>query len=149
MATLEERLDRKPNSRKYDLGTGTLPQKITKDEYIELVFGSKLESGQVLVLMYLAHRFNFKDKRSTTNSVRRASNDLKITTNTFIKYKKQLEELGWISVKKMMFNDPDQITLLIGSEIDELKWKEPSHKAAQLDYEEMKRAKEAGKSKSY
>ena len=147
MATLEERLDRKPNSRKYDLGTGALPPKITKDEYIELIFGSKLESGQVLVLMYLAHRYNFKEKRPTNNSVRRASNDLKITTNTFIKYKKQLEELGWISVKKMILNKPDQITLLIGREIDGLKWKQPSHKATQLDYEEQMKTEKLWQSK--
>jgi hypothetical protein len=87
--------------------------------------------------MYLAHRYNFKERRPTNNSVRRASNDLKITTNTFIKYKKQLEDLGWISVKKMILNKPDQITLLIGREIDDLKWKHPSHKATQLDYEEL------------
>ena len=140
MATLEERLNRLPNSRKYHLGSGELPSKITKDEYIELVFGSKLEYGHVLLLMYLAHRYNFKERRPTSNSVRRASNDLKITTNTFIKYKKQLEELGWISVKKMILNKPDQITLLIGREIDDLKWKQPSHKATQLDYEELMKA---------
>ena len=140
MATLEERLNRLPNSRKYELGIGELPPKITKDEYIELVFGSKLEYGHVLLLMYLAHRYNFKERRPTSNSVRRASNDLKITTNTFIKYKKQLEELGWISVKKMILNKPDQITLLIGREIDDLKWKQPSHKATQLDYEELMKA---------
>ena len=140
MATLEERLNRLPNSRKYHLGSGELPSKITKDEYIELVFGSKLEYGHVLLLMYLAHRYNFKERRPTCNSVRRASNDLKITTNTFIKYKKQLEELGWISVKKMILNKPDQITLLIGREIDDLKWKHPSHKATQLDYEELLKA---------
>lgn len=147
MATLEERLNRTPNSRKYELGSGTLPQKITKDEYIELVYGSKLESGHVLLLMYLAHRYNFKERRPTNNSVRRASNDLKITTNTFIKYKKQLEELGWISVKKMILNKPDQITLLIGREIDDLKWKQPSHKATQLDYEELMKTEKLWQSK--
>jgi hypothetical protein len=141
MATLEERLNRLPNSRKYDLGIGELPPKITKDEYIELVYGSKLESGHVLLLMYLAHRYNFKDRRATTNSVRRASNDLKISTNTVIKYKKQLEELGWISVEKMSYNNPDEVTLLIGREIEDLKWKHPSHKASQLDYEESKKNK--------
>jgi hypothetical protein len=141
MTALEERLNRLPNSRKYDLGIGELPPKITKDEYIELVYGSKLESGHVLLLMYLAHRYNFKESRPTSNSVRRASNDLKISTNTFIKYKKQLEELGWISVEKMSYNNPDQVTLLIGREIEDLQWKHPSHKASQLDYEESIRIK--------
>jgi hypothetical protein len=91
--------------------------------------------------MYLAHRYNFKESRPTSNSVRRASNDLKISTNTFIKYKKQLEELGWISVEKMSYNNPDQVTLLIGREIEDLQWKHPSHKASQLDYEESIRIK--------
>ncbi len=141
MATLEERLNRLPNSRKYELGIGELPSKITKDEYLELVFGSKLEYGHVHLLMYLAHRYNFKESRPTTNSVRRASNDLKISTNTVIKYKKQLEELGWISVEKMSYNNPDEVTLLIGREIEELQWKHPSHKASQLDYEESKKTK--------
>jgi len=147
MATLEERLNRLPNSRKYPLGIGALPEKITKDEYVELFFGSKLESGQILVLMYLSHRYNFKERRPTMMSVRRASNDLKITTNTFIKYKKQLEDLGWIKVEKMMFNTPDQVTLLIGEEIEDLKWKQPSHKATQLDYEELKKSKKTINSK--
>jgi hypothetical protein len=31
MTALEERLNRLPNSRKYDLGIGELPPKITKD----------------------------------------------------------------------------------------------------------------------
>jgi hypothetical protein len=136
-------LDRLPESRIYPLGCGELPSGITRDEYIGIFLGCKLKSREKNILQYLAFRYNFKLQRACFVSTRRAANDLDITTNTFIKAKKELVRLGWISVEKGENNNPDQITLLIGKEIEELTWKEPLHKSVQLD----KEAKRAGKSK--
>ena len=124
---------RKPKSRFVDLGSGSLGFSVTRDQYVELFLGAKLKNPQKQVLMYLAFRFNFKKKNPTMMSVRRAANDLDMSKSTFIKYKKELEDLGWIEVKKCHNNNPDKITLLIGNEIPDLKWKEPAHKKTQLD----------------
>jgi hypothetical protein len=126
---------RKPKSRFVDLGYGSLDFSVTRDQYVELFLGAKLRNPQKQVLMYLAFRFNFKKKNATIMSVRRASNDLDMSKSTFIKYKKELEDLGWIKVQKCSNNNPDKITLLIGNEIPDLKWKEPAHKKTQLDLE--------------
>lgn len=129
------KINRNPKSRKYDLGSGALPPQITRSEYVELFLGSKLKSREKNALLYLSHRYNFKEARATSMSVRRAANDLDWNTSTFRSAKRELLRLGWISVKKSSFQQTDKITLLIGHEIPELKWKEPIHKETQLEYE--------------
>jgi hypothetical protein len=134
-------LDRLPENRIYPLGYGELPSGITRDEYIGIFLGCKFKSREKSVLQYLCYRFNFKLQQATYVSTRRASNDMDITTKTYGEAKKELKRLGWISIEKGENNGSDRITLLIGNEIKELKWKEPVAKSKQLDREEEKRNK--------
>lgn len=138
-------LDRLPDSRIYPLGYGELPAGITRDQYVDLFLGCKLKSREKNVLQYLAFRYNFKKEQASFASTRRAANDLDITPKTFIEAKKELKRLGWISVESGENNNPDQITLLIGNEVTDLKWKDPLAKSIQLDKEERRREKKKKK----
>jgi hypothetical protein len=124
--------EQQPKGRIYPLGMNELPQGIRREQYMEIALGAKLEFMHLAVLFYLAHRYNFKNRQPTKMSVRRVANDLHMDKKTFIKYKKELEALHWLSIKKGFNNNPDKISLLIGDEIPTLKWKEPEHKALQL-----------------
>jgi hypothetical protein len=135
---------RKPKSRIVDLGSGALNPSMTRDQYVELFFGAKLKNTQKQVLMYLAFRFNFKEKNPTKMSIRRAANDLDMNKSTFIKYKKELADLGWLKIQKGFNNNPDKITLLIGNEIPELTWKEAAHKKTQLDLDAEAMSRKTG-----
>lgn len=132
-------LERKPLSRIQELGSGRLQDSLTRDQYVELFFGVKLEFMQKVVLHYLAFRFNFKDKRATYVSSRRAANDLHITPKTYLKARKELKELGWISIQKIGSNGSEETTLLIGNEIKDLQWKDRVSKSKQLDKDDEKR----------
>ena len=137
--------EQEPKGRIYPLGMKELPQGIRREQFMEIALGAKLEFMHLAILFYLAHRYNFVKRQPTKMSVRRVANDLHIDKKTFIKYKKELEALHWLSVKKGINNNPDKISLLIGDEIPSLKWKEPEHKALQL-LMEAENAKEQAES---
>lgn len=125
-----------PKSRKVALGSGSIPGWMNQFDYMELVYGSLLSNGEKHVLGYLALRFNFADGRETRMGTRRAANDLHMSRNTFCKYRDQLEQKKWITRRSGGFNEPDRITLLIGLEDPNLKWKDPVAKRTQLDREQ-------------
>jgi hypothetical protein len=121
-----------PKSRKYPLGTGRIPSDLKMTAYIELFLNCRLNSYGKLLLLYFAHRYNFKLRTPTKMGSRRAANDLGISKKTYLKYRDQLQELGWIEVNPGTGNNPSRVVMLIGNEISDLGWPEVEAKRQQL-----------------
>ena len=124
-----------PKSRIYPLGTGEIPSGMTTTQYVEMVLNCRLKSYDKSLLMYFAHRYNFKERRPTSMSIRRAANDLDIDKKTFLKYRKHLEQLGWLEVIEGRRNGTNKVILRIGHELPDLPWKEPTAKNDQMERE--------------
>lgn len=120
-----------PKSRKVPLGTGRIPSEFNQFDFMELVYGCRLSKGEKHVLSYLAFRYNFEKRRATKMGTRRAANDLDMERTTFTKYRDILREKGWLTIRQGNLGNPDRITLLIGTEDENLKWKDPKAKQTQ------------------
>ena len=127
-----------PKSRIVPLGTGELPAAMNQFEYMNLVYDSKLTQKMTHVLGYLAIRYNFTERRATMMGQRRAANDLKMERKTYRKATMDLEQWGWVKVRKVGPNKPDRYTLMIGNEIVSQEWTEPLAKKTQLQNERNK-----------
>lgn len=120
-----------PKSRKVPLGTGRLPSGFNQFDFMELVYGCRLSKGEKHVLSYLAFRYNFEKRQPTKMGTRRAANDLDMERTTFTKYRNSLREKRWLTIRQGYLGKPDQITLLIGTEDENLKWRDPLAKQTQ------------------
>lgn len=84
-------------------------------DYMERVFEAPLHKMGKYLLAYYAVRYNFKESRGCFAGVRRMEQDLGLSKNSIIKWKRYLKTLGWIKVLHRPEMKTDVVFLRFGA----------------------------------
>lgn len=120
-----------PKSRKVPLGSGELPPNMSWMDYNYLVYDTRLTSPMKRSLLYYASRFNWVKRDGTWISLQRMANDLCVERKALGIALKELIKHDWVSAKKDKRGN-FRVTIRVGNEIPELRWKEPQNKTTQI-----------------
>ena len=83
-------------------------------QYMEIAYATPLDKMAKYLLGYFAFRYNFVEHRGCKAGVRRIERDLGLSKNTITKWKKYLEDLGWITVKHRPRGETDIVFVRVG-----------------------------------
>lgn len=134
-------MDGTPKSRIVPLGTGQIPASMALHDYNYFVYDCLLPKEMKRVLLYYATRFNWKSHSGTWVSLSRAANDLGVGRKYIALALWQLRDLGWLEVEALETHSTYFVTILIGEEVKNLKWREPRAKLKQLEDEYIAKRK--------